>query len=90
VKFEPGTAGSLIWTDTWYPGWEAIAEGRRLAVRKIEPCNSQIEIPSDVGTLDLHYQPLYLPWARWLQLIGVLGIGLVAVAPMPATRNKRE
>jgi len=90
VKFEPGAAGSLIWTDTWYPGWAATAEGRRLAVRKIEPCYSQIEIPSDLSTLDLRYQPLYLQSARWLQLIGVLGIGITGVRPMARPRKNRE
>ena len=90
VKFEPGVAGSLIWTDTWYPGWAAIAEGRQLAVRKIEPCYSQIEIPSDVRTLDLRYQPLYLQQARWLQLIGVLGIGITGVRLRTRPRKNRE
>jgi len=90
VKLEPGAAGSLIWTDTWYPGWAAIAEGRQLAVRKIEPCYSRIEIPSDVRTLDLRYQPYYLQQAGWLQWIGVLGIGIAGVWPMTRPRKNRE
>ena len=90
VKFETGPAGILLWTDTWYPGWQATADGRLLAVRKTEPCISQIEIPADARILDLRYQPLYLRQARWLQLIGVLGIGIAGVRPMTGPRKNRD
>jgi hypothetical protein len=89
VKFETGPAGFLLWTDSWYPGWQAAADGRRLAVQKIEPCFSQIEIPADIAILDLRYQPRYLQQARWLQLIGILTLGIVGVRPMTGSRKNR-
>ena len=69
--------------------WQATADGRLLAVQKTEPCSSQIEIPADARILDLRYQPRYLRQARWLQLIGVLGIGITGVRPMTGPREKR-
>jgi len=89
VKFDTGPAGALLWTDSWYPGWQATAEGRRLAVQKIEPCLSQIQIPADVRILELRYQPRYLQKAQWLQLIGVLGIGITGLWPVTRLRKDR-
>ena len=87
VKFETGPAGFLLWTDNWYPGWQAAVDGRPLPVQKTELCFSRIEIPADAGILDLRYQPLYLRQARWLQLIGVLGIGITGVSSMTGPRK---
>ena len=89
VTFETGPAGFLLRTDSWYPGWQATAEGRRLAVKKTEPCFSEIEIPADVRVLELCYQPRYLQPARWLQLIGVLTVGITGVRPMTGPRKNR-
>jgi hypothetical protein len=89
LKFETGPAGFLLWTDSWYPGWQAAADGRRLAVQRIEPCFSQIEIPADVTSLDLRYQPRYLQQARWLQLIGILTLGIAGVRPRIGSRKNR-
>jgi uncharacterized membrane protein YfhO len=78
VTFEPGPAGELLWTDTHYPGWKAKADGRALPLKKAGPCFSKIEIPSDIRSLDLCFQPRYLRAAAWLTLVGILGMGILS------------
>jgi hypothetical protein len=89
LTFESGPPGVLLWTDTWYPGWQATAEGRVLTVLKTEPCSSQIEIPAEVRVLDLRYEPLYLRQARWLQWLGVLGIGITGLTGLTGSGRSR-
>lgn len=83
VTFEPGPAGTLLWTDTAYPGWRATWDGQALPLRPVAPCFSALDIPADdsVRVLRLWYRPTGWPLTCALAgagLVGVVGAGWLA------------
>ena len=74
LTFEPGAAGTLLWTDTYNPGWRAILDGQRTSLTRVEPCFSQFEIPAAARTLVLQYEPRFFRAGKWLALAGLLGL----------------
>ena len=55
-----GAADDLIRTDTYYPGWSASVDGRRIPIERAAPFFSRIKIPAGAQTLTLRYTPTYL------------------------------
>lgn len=91
VTFPPGPAGTLLWTDTAYPGWEATLDNQPVALRPVEPCFSAIEIPASAqpSVLRLRYRPSNLGPATALAvgsaaLLGVMGVRARRTAKRPA------
>ena len=77
LNFECGAAGKLLWTDSYYSGWRAEANGAPLRLQKIKPCFGQIEIPAGTPALVLKYQPRFLHSGEVLVLIGLLGMAVL-------------
>ncbi len=74
-----GAAGTLLWTDTYYPGWTATIDGIRGGRQFEPPCFSKIEIPGGVRSLVFHYQPTFLKAGIGVALFGLLLTFAVAV-----------
>lgn len=60
LKFSPGPAGTLVRTDSFYPGWRASLDGRPIPTTRREPFFSSFEIPADATLLELTYRPRFL------------------------------
>ncbi len=77
VILEPGPAGTLLWTDTAYPGWRAELEGRPIPRQAAEPSFSAFAIPAAERplTLRLRYRPTGLVPATALAGVGLLALG---------------
>ncbi len=86
LHFAPGVAGTLWWTDTYYPGWTAKADGRIVSLSFLAPCFSTVVIAPETHLLVLHYQPTGLRLGRISAISGLvvlLGLG------WRATRRRR-
>ncbi len=60
LSFPPGGAGELLRTDTFFPGWVAVASnGQACAVRR-QGVMSVISIPAGADSLVLRYSPAWL------------------------------
>jgi hypothetical protein len=59
VEFSPGPAGTLLWTDTSYPGWKATLDGRPLMLQATPPTFTSMEIAENARHLVLRYRPTY-------------------------------
>jgi hypothetical protein len=81
LTLQPGEAGTLLWSDTYYPGWKAIGDGTPLALRPVEPCFTRLEVPASVRTIVLHYEPRFLPAGKVSAIIGLTGVLLVGFWP---------
>lgn len=94
VTLDAGASGSLVWTDTAFPGWSARLDGVPVPLRSRDPCFSEVDIPTRAGPamLELEYRPRWLPLGQALALAGMVGLtGLTAVARrrgMPAVDGK--
>jgi hypothetical protein len=60
VEFAPGPAGTLLWTDTRYPGWKATLDGDPVTLQATFPTFTSIEIAENARYLVLRYRPTYL------------------------------
>ncbi len=73
LRFAPGAAGELIWTDTEFSGWHATMNAKPVTLTPIPPCFSKIAIPPDAGELALKYRPRFLTLG-----LALAGLGLAA------------
>lgn len=75
LTFAAGPAGTLVWTDTYFPGWRAWSGTKPLPLKPAPPSFSHIEIPADATTVVLRYRPSLLSYgiASALAGLGVLG-----------------
>jgi hypothetical protein len=60
VEFATGPAGTLLWTDTRYPGWKATLDGDPVTLQATFPTFTSIEIAENARYLVLRYRPTYL------------------------------
>ncbi len=87
ISFGPGPAGLLLWTDSFYPGWQAWVDGTKAKLIRAEPCFSKIEVPASAKVLTLKYRPRFLGVAETLAGFGLFSITLLATIPL---RRKSE
>ena len=80
LLFAPGPAGTLVWSDTYYPGWTAWEDGRCIGIKPLAPCFSQIEIAADCRALRLVYRPRYLRVGECLAVASLIMLLLPAGA----------
>ena len=76
LTFAPGPEATLLWTDTFYPGWTARFGTDRLRIERATPCFSKIRIPSGGGQLLLHFRPRFLR-VSLLAALGACGVLLL-------------
>lgn len=77
----PGPAGSLVRTDTFFPGWMASVGGTKVPIAPFPPFFSAIFIPESSKTLELylHYSPRFLNLGIGLALLGVVTLVLFSL-----------
>jgi hypothetical protein len=85
LTLEPRDAGSLIRTDSFYPGWRAFAGAQELKVLFEPPCFSRVEVPARTTALRFVYEPR--PWRLGL---GLAAAGLATLAILLAAFYKRR
>ena len=84
LTFAPGGAGSLLLTDTYYPGWRAVLDGKPVPLTRQDHVLSKFEIPAGARVLTLSYEPRSLAAGKIL-----CGAGLVlTLAALLAGRRK--
>lgn len=75
VAFDPGTAGTLLWTDTRYPGWKATLDGSPVVLQAEPPTFTSMEIAENGRELVLRYRPTYLVPSLALSAAAMLLVG---------------
>ena len=80
LSFQAGAAGTLLWTDTYFPGWMASLDRASLPIAKADLCFSKMEIPPSGRELILEYAPRFLRVAKTCALIGIIGLATLGFA----------
>jgi len=83
VTFPTPASGRLLWTDTRYPGWSAVADDRPVALEAASPTFSAIQL-SGANRLVLHYQP------RHLRVGGIAAASAVLILGAICLRGRRH
>ncbi|MGD1018001.1 MAG: hypothetical protein ABSA12_01655 [Verrucomicrobiia bacterium] len=87
VHFDAGPAGTLVWTDTRYPGWQATLDGFPLTLRAMPPTFTALEITNDARELVLRYRPTYLRPSLAASIGAMLLVGGTLVARIGMRRQ---
>jgi hypothetical protein len=87
VAFQPDRAGELLWTDSPFPGWRALLDGREFPIRFVKPCFNSIEVPAGAHELVLFYRPTYLRPGCTLSIVGCIAIVFCVVAGAKTRRR---
>ena len=61
IHYKCATASLLRISNSYFPGWRAVASGRRLKVGPVDHALLGIVVPAGEGDLDLDYRSTYFP-----------------------------
>jgi hypothetical protein len=57
INYEAISDGQLILLDTWYPGWEAIVNGKPVTIEKYKNIFRKVGVTKGVGKVEFVYKP---------------------------------
>ncbi len=81
LEFPDPQSGTLLWTDTQYPGWRVQMDGQEAALRPAPPCFAAIEVPPGSRVLEFRYRPTFLTIGLLVAMAGIVGTALCAAVP---------
>ena len=74
IAFEPGPAGQIIRTDSYYPGWSASDE----AIKSVPGQLQTYSVPAGIGQIEFRYRPRF--FHQTLLASGVTGVLLLCAS----------
>jgi hypothetical protein len=90
IHFDAGPAGTLVWTDTRYPGWQATLDGIPLTLQAMAPTFTALEIANDAHELVLRYRPTYLRPSMTVSLAAaMLIVGMLLAQAVTHRRSQK-
>ena len=86
VKVNTASAGYLVLTDSWYPGWEASLDGQSTPIHRADYIFRAVELPPGDHTVVFEYRPL--SFAVGAAISGMSLLICVALAVFAYSRAK--
>jgi hypothetical protein len=65
-------AGTLVFSETYFPGWSAVVDGRKQTVRQVSGAVQGVDLPAGIHRVDLIYRPLSVYLGGAMTLTGIL------------------
>ena len=81
LEFAAPQSGTLVWTDTQYPGWQVRVDGEEVALRSAPPCFATIAVPPGSRLIEFRYRPTYLTFGLLAMIAGIGGTAFCAAMP---------
>ncbi len=69
--------GRLIWSESFFPGWTATCDGKRVPVQAFDETFLSVEIPAGAHNVRFHYRPISFYVGMTISAMTLLLIGLV-------------
>jgi uncharacterized membrane protein YfhO len=82
VRTECPSEGLLVLRDSWYPGWMAFVDGKKVPILRINGCFRGVMVPAGGHMLRFVYRPTLVYTAGLLSLLATLFIMVVSVLPV--------
>ena len=73
LAITPGPPGTIVRSDTYYPGWKIVAPSNARLMPQA-PCFARFDVPSDVTTVTLKFEPRWLKTGLILALMSALAL----------------
>ncbi len=78
VEVEMASAGFLVMSDAYYPGWEAQLDGQAVPVYQANGVMRGVFVPAGAHRIRFQFNPRWLPVAGILAALSLLIIGGLA------------
>lgn len=82
VRTECPSEGLLVLRDSWYPGWMAFVDGKKVPILRINGCFRGVMVPVGGHMVRFVYRPTLVYTAGLLSLLATLFIMVVSVLPV--------
>jgi Bacterial membrane protein YfhO len=87
IELDAQTAGVLVLTDPWYPGWVCRIDGRETKIWKADYAFRGVMVPDGSRQVVFRFEPQSYRRGKWVSVITVVlvflfGIGLIGRAAM--------
>ncbi len=69
----------LVLTDTYFPGWKALVDGKEASIFKANFTFRGVDVPAGVHTITFLYQPRSFSLGVTLTIMGVVGLALYII-----------
>jgi len=92
VEAQTSEEGMLVFSEIWYPGWQATVDGEEQTVEPVADILRGVQVPPGTHHIVLLYDPASVRWGGRLALAGWVAItaGGVSLIIRRAVRSKRE
>ena len=78
----------LVLTDSWYPGWKVLVDGKEEPIHRVDYLIRGVAVPAGTHRVEFHYEPA--SWrAGWI-ISGVALVGIGAIAGIGWRRRRRR
>jgi len=89
IDLDGKTAGLLVLTDPWYPGWLCRIDGNEVPIWKANYAFRGVMVPEDSREVVFHFKPRSYRWGKWISL-GTLTIVLLLGIPYLMRRVRQK
>lgn len=77
VRVEGKTAGYLVLTDIWYPGWRCSIDGQPAHLYRADFLFRGVAVPAGTHEVVFSFEPQSYYWGREISVLTVLAVGLL-------------
>ena len=78
VKIADGRPGYLVLSDSYFPGWQAVVNGRPVPLYRANYNFRAVPVPAGTNTVVFNYSPLSLKLGLFSSLIGAIAVVLLS------------
>ncbi len=79
VQADAATPGVLVFSEVFYPGWQATVDGRPAALLRADGILRAVALPSGSHRVEVRYAPLSLTLGYWISIVAAVGSILALV-----------
>ncbi|HWF44622.1 MAG TPA: YfhO family protein [Candidatus Kapabacteria bacterium] len=89
VRAQTASAGYLVLSDTYYPGWVCYIDGKEHPIYRANYAMRAVFLDPGTHTITFEFQPLSFRIGLWISLLAFAGACLYALITATRNRNKK-
>jgi uncharacterized membrane protein YfhO len=89
VQVEMSAPGLLIFSEVYYPGWEATLDGQRANLVRADGILRGVAVPAGSHRVEMRYAPRSLAWGLWISGITLVAAVLAGIVGWRLSRRPR-
>lgn len=74
IELDGRSAGVLVVTDPWYPGWRCWVDGTEVPVRKADYAFRGVMVPAGAKEVEFRFEPASYRRGKWVSVVTLAGV----------------